>query len=86
MKTTLILSNIQDDSTRDWRRGTSCFLPIHAPLLCAGISLITSTVFPVGPDEIYLFGPFNLREQVFLEAEKHTGQSPVELSAVPVFT
>lgn len=85
MKTTLILSHIQDDSTRDWKRGTSCFPSVHPPLLRAGTSLITFARFPVGPDEIYLFGPFHLREQVFLEAEKHTGQSPVELSAVPGF-
>lgn len=44
------------------------------------------TVFPVWADEIYLFGPFNLGEQVFLEAEKCTGQSPVELSTVPGLT
>ena len=62
IKTTLIVSNIQDDSTRDWKRGTSCFPCAHPPLLYAAISLITFAVFPVGPDDIYLFGPFNLGE------------------------
>lgn len=50
------------------------------------VGLIIFAVFPGGPDEIYLFGPFSEREEVFLETEKHTGQIPVKLSSVPGFT
>lgn len=38
-------------------------------------------VLPVGPHQICLCGPFNLGEQVFIETEKYTGQSPMKLSA-----
>lgn len=44
------------------------------------------TVCPVGPDEVYLLGPFHEREEVFLDPAKHTGQSPVKLREVLFYT
>lgn len=50
------------------------------------VGLIAFAIFPEGPDEIYLFGPFSEREEVFLETEKNTGPIPVKLSTVAGFT
>lgn len=59
-----------------------CFPSVHPPVRRFNHIRCLSW----GADEIYLFGPFSEREEVFLETEKHTGQIPVKLSTVPGFT